>query len=57
MEDGFMDLPNFSEFEVLEVKKIDWAGSNVYFFRIKYEQYEGWVKDFGLKSISPECLD
>ena len=57
VEDGFMDLPNFREFEVLEVKKIDWAGSTIYFFRIKHEQYEGWVRNFGLNSISPDCLD
>lgn len=34
-----------------------WAGHPTYFFKIKHDRYEGWVRQVELEFVSPECLD
>lgn len=57
MGQPFMELPNNTQFKVLEVKKKIWAGHPTYFFKIKHDRYEGWVRQVELEFVSPECLD
>lgn len=57
MGQAFMRLPDNAEYKVLEVKKKNWAGSSQYFFKIKHDSYEGWVRQVELEFVSPECLN
>lgn len=56
MELPFMELPNNTEYKILDVKKVKWAGPTQYFFKIKHDRYEGWVRQVELEFVSPECL-
>ena len=56
MGQSFMELPDHTEYQVLEVKKVNWARQPVYFFKIKHDRYEGWVRQVELEFVSPECL-
>lgn len=56
MEQPFMRLPDNTEYQVLEVKKKTWARQPVYFFKIKHDEYEGWVRQVELEFVSPACL-
>lgn len=56
MGQPFMELPGNTEYKVIEVKKKTWANTTQYFFKIKHDRYEGWVRQVELEFVSPDCF-
>lgn len=57
MGQPFMDLPQNTEFKVIEVHKEKFVNTMYYFFKIKHGKYTGWVKQVECDFVSPDCLE